>query len=195
MAVIIPVSDSSIITAHLVLATFGFLLSQDFFTHFKMIIYLLTSQCHNRISRFISFTCKRVVSKTYKSYVGIGDFHTISKFSYFLQLLSTSLRAIILLAASLVGLYFTSDGKIEDTRRELMIRIFSGWLIGLCVLVVVSDSLQRPYLLGVIRNLLHPKLTGSLKQFKWKRKKLHFISVPRRIIVIYSESMCSYYDI
>lgn len=190
LAIVVSLND---ITSFMLLTAFGFLLSQDVFSNFKAVLFVLSSKRQNRIDGFVNSSYKNVFKKTFTSYGGIrGVRMTLNSSSYLLSLLLPVLGGALLLAGGSVCVYFTSTVERAGT-RDLLTKIFPGVTIFLCVFVIVSDSLQRPYIFGIVRNYFYPKLTGDVAIFKRKWKRLHCFSVPRRIILHYSESYFASY--
>ncbi len=182
IGIVIPLSNN--IVALMLLTAFGFLLSRDLLNNFGVFVYLIASRHQNRISRAVISTWNKISSKAYKEII---DFRSISPFCVYLASFSlTFLKGAVLLVLSLLGIYFTSTLGAADT-RELLTTIFSGCTIGLCVLLSLSDILQQPYYFGMVRNFFYPKLTGTIAQYKLKRERLQYASVPRKIVLVYSE--------
>ena len=172
------------ITAFMLLAAFGFILSQDLFTSSRALLCLLCFGKHNRIARFLNSFCKRMHRKTFVSYSGVSDIRLMSDWRTSLISLSLSaLKGAVLLALSLVCVYFTST--LQDA--GVLITVFSGIVMGLAVMVLVSDSIQKPYFLGIFRNPLFPKFSGDIANYKPKRRRLLYASVPQRIILQYGK--------
>lgn len=170
----------------MLLTAFGFLLSHNLVTPPKALLCLLSSRGHNRISRYLNSCCKQVRKRTFVSYTGIAaDFHLMSNArTCLISFLVILFKGVLLLALSLVSVYFTSTLQDQDV-RDLLVKIFSGITFGLVVVMFVSDSLQKPYFLGIFRNHLFPHFTGDVKKYKVQRKKLSYASVPQRIILPY----------
>ena len=180
VAIVVPVSDT---VSFMLLTAFGFFLSQDIFKHVKCILTLLSSRQSNRIARFVNSLCKEVSDKTFVSYGGVGKVRMLSNLrTYLLSVLFSALKSSVLLAVSLLCIYFTSTVGSADMRL-ILTRVFSGLVIALCGCVTISDSLQRPYLLRLFRNCLYPKLTGDVAVFKAKKKRLQYASLPRRLVL------------
>ena len=82
--------------------------------------------------------------------------------SYLISLLLCSVKGSILLALGLLSVYFTFT--LQDN-RELIIQVFSGIAITLSVMLFI----------------------GNIANYKFKRKRLHYISVPQRIFLAYGK--------
>ncbi len=173
------------VIAFILLAVFGFILSQDLVTGPKALLYLLSSRRHNRISRFLKSCCKQVYKRSFVSYSGITDIRQMSDSrSCLISLLLSSIKGATLLALGLVCVYFTVT--LQDAGvRGVLIKIFSAIVFALTVAIFVSDSVQKPYFLGVFRNRLFPSFTGEISKYKLQRKKLYYASVPQKIILPY----------
>ena len=187
--VIIPAALPNRIASVLLATVFGYLLSQDIFSNVKALACLLTSKC-KPISRLTLLFWGRVFSKTFSSYCHLNC-HPISGFkSYLVHLAVAAIEGTILLSFSVVIVYFTFSRSDEN----LLTVVVGSVLIGLYVAVMVSDSLQGVYILGMFRNPLYPKHSGSTEKFKRWRKRLGYLSIPRRLTVAYSESaICNKY--
>lgn len=179
---------SDVLLFALLMATFGFLLSQDNFSNFKAFLCLLSFKKSNRITRYIYSSLSKVFTKTFISYSGINDVHLMRDVrSFVIFLLISTLKGSVILAGGLVCVYFTS--KVQDPEKKmLMTRIFSGITISFCAIVLISDSIQRPYILGIVRNFLFPKSASHVAKFKSQRKKLSYASFPRKVLLSLSES-------
>lgn len=181
VGVVVPASD---IASFLLLTVFGFLLSQDVFKHTKAVLSLLSSRQHHRVARCTDSLCQSVFRKTFVSYGGgVGEVRAMSDLRVYLwSVLFSAVKESVLLAISLVCIYFTATVESAE-RRLLLTRVFSSVVIVLCAFVFVSDCLQRPYVLGVVRNCLFPKLMGDVAIFKAKKRRLQYASIPRRLIL------------
>ena len=179
---------SDILLFTLLMAAFGFLLSQDIFSTFKAFLCLLSFKKSNRMTRYVYSSLSKVFTKTFISYSGINDVHLMHNVRFFvIFLLVSTLKGSVILAGGLVCVYFTS--KVQDPEKIMLLtRIFSGITISFCALVLISDSIQRPYILGIVRNFLFPKSTNHVADFKSQRKKLNFASFPRKVLLSLSES-------
>lgn len=94
-----------------------------------------------------------------------------------------SVRSGLLLGIALLVVYFTwtaSDPTVP-------MNILGGVLLGVYVLVKVSDQLQTVYLCGVIRNPLFPWVCDNIVTFKTKRKLLQYCALPRAIGLHYGK--------
>ena len=189
VSVAIAVSLSSVTAFALLMATFGFLLSHNIFSNFKAMLCLLFFKQNNRIAKCFYSSCKRVFTKTFISYSGLGSAGGLRDLrSYLIFLFVLILKGGIVLGVGLVCVYFTSavqDGT--DTKRLLTI-VFSSVVICLWVFVLVSDALQRPYVLGIVRNCCYPKSAGHIGGSAPRRRILHYFSLPRRVVVYFGES-------
>lgn len=164
-------------TVSVLLATaFGFVLSQDIFTCFKAPIYLLSLTSK---AKFLHSIRTQFTDKTFTSFYG-WDCKTMSNLKTIAVHYLISIKGATLLAASLVIVYFTflSSGDAE----EVGTKITAGTMIGLFCLFKGSDMLQKVYLFGVLRNPLFPKQAENVTIFNKRRKLLHYISVPVRLI-------------
>ena len=175
-------------TASILLATvFGYLLSQDIFSNLKVLACLLTSKCKT-VSRLTRPLWEGVFSKTFTSYCHLNCLPISGLKSYLAHLAVAAIEGTILLSISLVVVYFT----FSRSHEKLPTTAVGSVLIGLYVAVIVSDSLQGVYVLGLFRNPLYPKHSGSTEKFKTWRKRLGYLSLPRRLTVAYSESAMIY---
>ena len=190
VAVTIGVVIKNSTASLLLLTAFGYLLSQDPYIHYKALLYLMSSQLHNRIGRFVKSITSQVFSKTFLSYSGIGDVHTMSRnvSSYFIYISLCALRGYVMLLVSLLSVHFTST-TVNDDNRDLLIRIFSGFFIGVSVFVFASDSFQTSYIFGIVRNPLLPVFTGDIAMYKFRKYRFDFVSLPRKIIIVYGKLM------
>ena len=185
VSVAIPAALTDRTTAALLATAFGYLLSQDIFSNLKALGCLLTSKC-KPISRLSNHLWKGIFSKTFSSYCRI-DFHPISGLkSYLLHLTVSTLEGALLLSSGLVIVYFTFT--TSGSGANVATAIIGSVLIGLYIAITVSDTLQGVYFLGLFRNPLFPKCSGSTEKFKRWRKCLGVLSIPRRLAVAYSKS-------
>lgn len=170
-------------TLSVLLATaFGFLLSQDLITSSKIPLYLLSLLSRAKILRSVYV---QVTDKTFTSFYG-WDCQTMSDLKFLaVHYVISIIKGATLLAASLVIVYFTflSNGNAE----ELGTKIAAGIVIGLFCLLQGSNILQRIYLFGVLRNPLFPMQAENVTKFNKRRKLLHYVSIPARIIHAYGE--------
>ncbi len=156
---------------------FGFFLSQDLFSHLKVLGYLLASKC-SRI------WCGDVFSKTYASYFLLGDFKAIATLEKYWRVFAASVvRWVALLLLSLILVYFTFQHSHEAKslgRIILAIALIVGYLF-----TVVSDNLQRIYIFGVVRNPFYPHGFENAQKFRRKRALLGYASLLRRLMIGY----------
>ena len=182
----VPLNDVLIFV--MLATTFGFLLSHNIFSHFKALLCLLSTKRNNRISRCLYSSADSVFSKTFVSYTGLGSARLMLGFrSYFTSVVFSVVKGSVVLAGSLVCVYYTSTVQDMETRK-LLTEIFAGTVIGLYGVVVISDSIQRPYFLGVIRNWVFPKYPRHKSR---RRRRLHWASLPRRVIVFFGKVFVS----
>lgn len=187
VSIAIAVSISNVTAFTLLMTTFGFLLSSDIFYHWKAMLCLLSSKQSNRVTKFVYSSFSRVFTKTFVSYSGLGGVRLMADVrSYLISFLLSFLRGSIVLAGGLVCIYFTSKVENMET-RGILTKSFSGITVGLCTLVLVSDAFQRPYFLGIFRNCIFPKSASRIEKSKAHRRKLHYASFPRRIMIHFSE--------
>lgn len=106
--------------------------------------------------------------------------------SYCIFVVISVLKGSVILAGSLVCVHYTSTVEDMETRK-LLTTVFSGAVIALGGIVTISDSFQRPYFFGVVRNWLYPRYSGHVKHSRVHRSRLHHASLPRRIIVYFGE--------
>ena len=173
----------------LIATAFGLLLSQDIFTCFKVLIYLLSLLSKAKL--FYS-VCAQHTDKTFISFYG-WDCHTMSNLKTIaIHYLVSIIKGTTLLAASLVIMYFTflSSGDVE----EIGTKIAAGTVIGLYCLLQGSHMLQRIYLFGVLRNPFFPKQAENVTKFNKRRKLLHYVSIPARLIHTYGEADLAKFD-
>ena len=170
-------------TVSVLLATaFGFLLSQDIFTCFKAPIYLLSLLSK---AKFLHSIRTQFTDKTFTSFYGwdcqmMSNLKTIA-----VHYLISIIKGAILLAASLIIVHFTSlsSGGAEEIGTKI-----TAWIvIGLYCLLQGSNMLQRIYLFGVLRSPLFPKEAENVTNFNRRRKLLHYVSIPVRLIHTYGE--------
>ena len=190
IAVVVAVSLSDVTTFAVVMALFGFLLSHDPFSHLKALLCLLSLKRSNRIARFLHSLFRRGLAKKFVSH-RLGDVRPLTDWTgYLFHLFLSSLKECVSLAGALVCVYFTSRVEDEDNGR-LLATIFSGVTIALCLFVFVSDGLQQPYLLGLVRNWLYPRAGGGgggqMQGYKPCRQRLHYASIPRKVVICFSE--------
>ena len=182
VAVVAPLADLTL--SVLLAAAFGFLLSQDVFTVAKSLIYLLSLVLN---AKFLQSTRIQMTTKTFVSLFSL-DFRPLSSMkSLSVHCLLSAVKGTLLLAASLVIIYysFTSDGDSED----LGAKITGGLVIGSFCLLQGSHVLQRVYLAQVLRNPLFPKQSESVTKFSKRRKLLLYLSIPGRILRTYGKSI------
>ena len=185
VSVAIPAALTDHTTAVLLATAFGYLLSQDIFSNLKALACLLTSKC-KPISRLSHHLWKGIFSKTFSSYCHI-DFHPISGLkSFLLHLTVATLEGAILLSSGLVIVYFTFS--TSESGSNMATTSVGSVLIGLYIGITVSDTLQGVYFLGLFRNPLFPKCSGSTEKFKRWRKCISYLSIPRRLAVAYGKS-------
>jgi hypothetical protein len=170
-------------TVSILLATaFGFLLSQDIFTCFKVPIYLLSLLSK---AKFLHSIHAQFADKTFTSFYG-WDCQAMSTLRPLaVHYLISIIKGATLLVASFVIMYFTflSSGEAE----EIGTKITAGIVIGLFCLFQGSDVLQRIYLFRILRNPLFPKQAENVMKFNKRRKLLHCVSIPARLILPYGE--------
>ncbi len=170
-------------TVSILLATaFGFLLSQDIFTCFKVPIYLLSLLSK---AKFLNSIHAHFVDKIFTSFYS-WDCQAMSTLkSLAAHYLISIIKGATLLAASFVIMYFTflSSDEVE----EMGTKITAGIAIGLFCLLQGSGVFQRMYLFGVLRNPLFPKQAENVTKFNKMRKLLHYVSIPARLIHTYGE--------
>lgn len=177
-AIVVPLNNF----LFLLLATaFGFLLSHDIFSHFKALLCLLSTKRNNRIARWLYSSADSVFAK---KYVWLGNAHPMHGLrSYFLAVVFSVVKGSVILAGGLVCVHYTS--RVHDVEtRKLLDRIFSGVIIGICGVVIISDSIQQPYFMGIFRNWLFPKYPRHKSR---KRRRLHWASWPRRILAFFGK--------
>ena len=90
------------------------------------------------------------------------------------------------MSSSLVIVYFTFT--TSGSGASVATTSVGSVLIGLYIAITVSDTVQGVYFLGLFRNPLFPKCSGSTEKFKRWRKCLGYLSIPRRLAVAYSKS-------
>ena len=95
------------------------------------------------------------------------------------------IKGATLLAASLVIVYFAflSSGDSE----EIGTKITAGIEIGLFYVLQGSNMLQKIYLFGVLRNPVFPRQAENVTNFNKRRKLLHYVSIPVRLIHTYGK--------
>ena len=170
-------------TLSVLLATaFGFLLSQDIFTCFKVPIYILSKLSKGNFFHSIR---TQFTDKTFTSFYG-WDCQTMTNLKLLVvHYLISVIKGATLLVASLVVVYFTfsSSGDAE----EIGTKIAAGITIGLYCLLQGSNILQKMYLFGVFRNPIFPKQAENVMKFSKRRKLLHYVSLPARLFHTYGE--------
>ena len=184
---VVPLNDLTL--SVLLAAAFGFLLSQDVFTVAKSPIYLLSFVWN---AKFLQSIRIQMMTKTFVSFAGLDCRPLLSMKSLAIHYLLSAVKGMLLLAASLVIIYysFTSNGDSED----LGAKITGGLVIGSFCLLQGSHLLQRVYLVQVLRNPLFPKQSESVTKFSKRRKLLLYLSIPGRILCTYGKLtyMCMY---
>ena len=186
VSVTIPAALTDRTTAVLLATAFGYLLSQDIFSNLKALACLLADSKCKPISRLSHHLWKGVFSKTYGSYCRI-DFHPISGLkSFLLHLTVTTLEGALLLSSGLVIVYFAFNTS-GSSANPATTRVGSA-LIGLFIVITLSDAFQGVYFLRLFRNPLFPKCSGSTEEFKKWRKYLSYLSIPRRLALAYGKS-------
>lgn len=186
VVIVVPLENT---TSSMLLVTFGFLLSCDIFSNFKAMLYLISSKPRNRITRHIYSLCKKVQEKKFISYSGLGQIRPMSNSrSYLINFLLSISKGALLLGGSLTSIYYTSTVENAERRRVLLMT-FSCLMIAVCLSVIVSDWMQKPYIWGIISNFFYPKYISTTQKYKLSRKKLQYLSMPRRIILSYSKSV------
>ena len=171
-------------TLSVLLATaFGFMLSQDVFTMIKSPIYLLSLILN---VKYFQSTQTQITTKTFISLFGWDCRPLSSVKTLAIHYLVSVVKGTLLLATSLVIVYytFTSSGDVED----LGARVTGGLVIGLFIVLRGSHSLQRVYLMQTLRNPLFPKQSENVSMFRKRRKLLHYLSTPGRVLHTYGES-------
>ena len=185
VSVTIPAALTNRTTAVLLATAFGYLLSQDIFSNLKALACLLNSKC-KPITRLSHHFWKGVFSKTFSSYCHI-DFHPISGLkSFLLHVTVTTLEGALLLSSGLVIVYFTFN--TSGSGANLATTSVGSVLIGLFIVITLSDTFQGVYFLRLFRNPLFPKCSGSTKKFKRCRKYLSYLTIPRRLALAYGKS-------
>ena len=173
----------------LVATVFGFLLSQDIFTCFKVPFYLLSLLSK---AKFLHSVRAHLTDKTLISFYG-WDCQTMSNLKTIaIHYLVSIIKGAALLAVSLVIIYFTflSSGNAE----EIGTKITAGIVIGLYCLLQGSHMIQRIYFFGVLRNPFFPKQAENVTKFNKSRKLLHYASIPARLVHTYGEPDVTKFD-
>ena len=171
----------------LFLTVFGYLLSKDPYIPCKIFLCFISSMFNNRLARFVrSHTC-RVFSKTLLSSCGVCGVHVLSKNIFFnlIFLILGTLKGFVMLLVNLVTIHFTST--VTSGKTDLLLYLISGTLISTRVFIFISDSIQVSYIFGVVRNPFLPMLTSDIKAYKLRKEKFHWISLPRKMILVYGE--------
>lgn len=148
-------------TATLLLAaTAGYLLSQDLF--------LFTNILSNHTQRKspLGFRAKRSTMKI-----------------FFRHVLVPTVRGCILIVISTLLVYFSSTAS--DMAKRIASRVAGSCIIVLTLLLLTSNTCQRPYVLGMLRNPLYPWRSENVEKFKSWRKKLSYFSLPRTLVLTY----------
>ena len=182
VAIVVSLATLNGIVSVLLATAFGFFLSQDIFTCFKVPIYLLSLLSK---TKFLNSVHAQFTEKTFTSFYG-WDCQTMSTVKNLaIHYLISIINGTTLLAASVVIVFFTflSSGDA----KEMGTKITAGMVIGLFCLLQGSSMLQRIYLFGVLRNPLFPKQAENVAKFNKRRKLLHYASIPARLIHTYGE--------
>lgn len=179
------------ILAVLLSTTFGFILSQDVFSNFNLVICSLLSGCPSVPHRFKSI-CDQVLHRTFLSFAGIDFRRSNTVKVHLIYFALEFLKGIILLSVSLIIVYFTFTAS-NSPQKDLASTILGGFVLGSFFLLQVSDALQRVYLFGVFRNPLFPWTCDNIAKFKSRRKFLRYFSMPRTIVTNYGKHLpCIY---
>ena len=177
VSVIIVASLTNHTLSVLLATAFGFLLSHDIFLNTKAILTILIFPCK------LGFNLRRnLFTKTFVSYSAI-DFHTVNDYkSYLTHFMVSVFKGTVFLAVGLTVVYFMFT---LNNSEELVTSILAGCVIGLYMLLKISDNLQSVYIFKLFRNPLFPNQCENTSKFKKRRNWLRYFSLPRRLFVTY----------
>ena len=150
----------------LLAACFGYTLSQDL-SHFVRI--------------FWSITCKRPRFKI----PTLIWFHNKFATNWKVFVLISVLKGVVLLSLSSLLVYVTFMAKCSA--RVTASETVGGCVLALSVLLWLSATSQGIYVLGVLRNPLHPWNLKTVKKFKQHKVIPCFYGTPLRIILDYGK--------
>lgn len=182
VAAVASLSDRAM--AALLASLAGFLLSQDVFTWFSAGVSALASKCGPLTGTLRA--CDGVFSSSYLLLCSFRFKPLSGVKSLLLSLLVATPKAAVLLGGSLAVLYFSFGA--EGGGERLARTVAGGVLVGLCLLLRLSDALQRVYVLRLFRNPLFPRECSNGRRFRARKNVLAGFSVPRRIILAYGEN-------
>ena len=152
-------------TAALLLASLsGYLLSQDIFLSANTLL----SSSH------------RILPKKLKEFLKPA---VIRWKVYLRHLLVSVVKSSVLLTVSLLLVYFSLTAK--DSAKRVASKVTGGCLIALTVLLRAGAACQGIYLLGLVRNPLHPWWSEDVQRYNSWRKRLSYCSIPRRLMLTY----------
>ena len=152
-------------TAALLLASAsGYLLSHDLFSLSPII---------NPLIRLL-FKTKRLSSKVqWKPYTR--------------HLVISSLRGSVLMLISLLLVYFSSSAR--GGSKTVAGRVLGSILITLWLVLSISGASQGIYVLGLLRNPLHPwRSSEDIQRYKAWRKRLSYCSILPQLALTYGLS-------
>ena len=167
----------------LLATTFTFILSHNLFFTFNLLLCCLLSVCPLASSK-LKTLCSSL--RKFVSLTGIDCRKTESIKLYLLYWTVSILRDALLLGVGLVIVYFTHTA-VDAAGRELATSVTGGLLLGALLVGVVSDGVQGVYILGVVRNPLHPWYCDNATRFKTRRRLLHYFAFPRTLVSNYGE--------
>ena len=182
--VIVSVLPDSALSA-LLATTFTFILSHNLFFTFNLLLCSLLSVCPlagNKLNALCSSLGKFV------SLTGIDCHKTESAKVYLLYWTASLLRDALLLSVGLVVVYFTHTA-VGAAGRELATSVIGGLLLGALLVGVVSDRVQGVYVLGVVRNPLHPWYCDNVTRFKTRKRLLRYFAFPRALLSNFGECL------
>lgn len=101
----------------------------------------------------------------------------------FWHVLASTVSGCVLLITNGLLVYFSFTAS--DMAKKLASRVTGSCVIVLNVLLHSSSVCQRPYILGLFRNPLHPWRSEDVQKFKSWRRRLSYCSLPRTFVLTY----------
>jgi len=178
----IAVEDAT--TSLLLLTGFGFVLSQSIYGYIMSFLYKISCLCNIRLENFTKSKTRIIFSKTLLSFTGLGDIHKLNKYFLCSVFISIAKNSLVILS-NIIIVYYTSIINTSASSRDYLARGMAIAWITTAVTVFVNDHLQRIYFLGLIKNVLSPRLSTNLVKFNQKKTCADAFGTVRKITILY----------
>ena len=157
----------------------GFILSHNIVTYLWLAVVHFCCCCRLRLTR----VSPQLLHNLHWS-GWMVDFKTVSNWRQLVAMLVCGvLKDSIVLAGSLTGVQLAYMYSSESLLTGL-----AGCVIGLWLLLTATGSLHRLFVIGgLVRNPLHPTMSQSAQKLQHRKKLLHYLSIPRRVLSTYGE--------